>query len=83
MNPLASFLARYRGMRPPSETTAKHVSAAIEKVLGATVDPARIDIQRKTAFVAASSSLKSELVLRRDALLAETQRLGSVLEDIR
>ena len=83
MHPIAAFLSRFRNIRPPKEAVAKNVSEAIEACLKVRVDPSQIDIRGKTAFVAGPSALKSELTLRREELLAEIQRLGSALEDVR
>jgi hypothetical protein len=83
MNPIAAFLARYKGIRPPTEIVAKQLIEAIEKVVGPKVDVSQIEIRRKTAFIRGSASLKSEIALKQKDILAYVQAQGGTLEELR
>jgi hypothetical protein len=81
---IKNLLERYKNFTVPSRASVKAVCAAIQEVLQITVQEKNVEVSRGIARVSLSGTEKSELLLRKNEVLALVRiKTGESLKDIR
>lgn len=75
MDSLASFLDRFRKLKPPEASVKRAVSGAIRDVVQIEVSEDRVRLARGVVYVDVDPLIKSELFLKRTELLRRANEL--------
>lgn len=78
MRHIGDFLGRLKSLRPPHETVRTEVKKILSEKLGAELDIGDIRCQDGVVYITADAMQKSEIFMRRRAILsALADRLGA------
>lgn len=83
---LGSLLEKYTTLAAPELIARRAAKAAIETILGITLDPSQLSLNRGTLMVEVSPMVRSELYLKRGMILAtiaHTPGAAGAVRDIR
>ena len=85
VNKLSDFLAKYLKVRPPGEVIRVALIEVVKEKLNVALPPESIRIDRATAFIQASSNIKTELFMRKAEIIAAVaaKNPAAKLSDIR
>jgi hypothetical protein len=75
MNPLASFLDRFRSLKPPQASLKKAVVRALSEVMQVEIPPEKVRLSQGAAFLDVDPLIKSEVFLKKAELLRRVREL--------
>lgn len=78
MENISAYLKKFRATLFKGEESRRTVKEEIEKVVGVLLEERDVEIKGDTVFVNASPALKSELFLKKTALLKNIRERGII-----
>lgn len=72
---IVEFLKKFAGLAPPEKYVKDAVIQAVLKEVGERLDPGNITIRGSSVFLTASSSLKNEVYMRKNEILAALKEI--------
>ncbi len=74
MDGLKGFLTRFKHLEPKEPKMVLEVVTAIQEILGISIPPTHITIQKNVAFLQVSPTIKRAIFVKKEALLTVLKR---------
>ncbi len=83
MKKIEALLGRFKDLDIPDKEVRMEVSAALLKIINTEIDIKNISIKRRIAYIKSDSSLRSEIFMNKNKILALLSLRGVAIDNLR